>query len=328
MNSLEKIIDNFEKSDGVCDFRIPVGDEKIVFIHDCYQKKYGKVFEFKDEEYQTLTSLLGKTKIPSSSYQFVAAVKTFNVTEDDITTKELKEHRDALAEDLEAIMPDLIIPLGNLAMKTLLKKSGITSKRGKEFAVDIDGKVIPVVPTLHPFSLYAEPKLRGLFLQDVDNAYTKFILRENKLDGSPYELVNGDINRFNELMDLVERSEAVSFDLETGGLDFKKHKLMTLGLAYGEKQAFVVPIFHKECEFTPIEVDHIKSRVVSLMKNPNIVKIAHNAKFDLKFLMNWGVSEFNNIEDTQVLHSLVDENLPHALMDLVKQYFPKELETF
>ena len=116
--------------------------------------------------------------------------------------------------------------------------------------------------------------------------------------------------------------------METGGLDFKKHKLMTLGLAYGEKQAFVVPIFHKECEFTPIEVDHIKSRVVSLMKNPNIVKIAHNAKFDLKFLMNWGGSEYNNIEDTQVLHSLVDENLPHALMDLVKQYFPKELETF
>ena len=44
--------------------------------------------------------------------------------------------------------------------------------------------------------------------------------------------------------------------------------------------------------------------------------------------MNWGISDFNNIEDTQIMHALVDENLPHSLMDLVKQYFPHELEKF
>ena len=44
--------------------------------------------------------------------------------------------------------------------------------------------------------------------------------------------------------------------------------------------------------------------------------------------MNFDVSVFKNIEDTQMIHSLIDENLPHGLMDLVKQYFPQELETF
>jgi len=28
------------------------------------------------------------------------------------------------------------------------------------------------------------------------------------------------------------------------------------------------------------------------------------------------------------MHSLIDENLPHSLMDLVKEYFPQELEKF
>jgi ribonuclease D len=64
------------------------------------------------------------------------------------------------------------------------------------------------------------------------------------------------------------------------------------------------------------------------MGSDKMVKIFHNCKFDLKFLMNWGIQDFKNIEDTQIIHSLVDENLPHGLKDLVKQYFPKELDTF
>lgn len=330
MSNLENLFDSFEKEDGGNIFRQPAGEEKIVFVHDSYQKKYGRVFEFSDEEYKVLSHYIEKSLLPSGSYQFIAAIKGFNVKEEDLTTKEIAVHREFLEEDLKQVKPSLVIPLGNLALKTLTKKSGISNKRGKEFAIDLeDGNpVIPVVPTLHPFSIYAEPKLRGLFLQDLDNAYKKFILKENKFDGSTYELVNGDLDRFNELMDLCMDSEAVAFDLETEGLDFSKHKLLTFGLSYGEKEAFVFPIHHKESEWSPSELAHVKERCTKLMASPNITKIAHNSKFDYKFLRSWGITEFDNIEDTQIMHSLVDENLPHALMDLVKQYFPEELEKY
>ena len=129
-------------------------------------------------------------------------------------------------------------------------------------------------------------------------------------------------------MEEVNKCNVVAFDLETNGLDFKKHIIMTVGISCGEKQAFVVPIYHAECEFTPSEIDHIKTSIGELMKNPEIVKVAHNLKFDYKFLRNWDITEFSNVEDTQIMHSLVDENLPHGLMDLVKQYFPKELDKF
>jgi uracil-DNA glycosylase family 4 len=330
MNNLENLFDSFQKEEDDDIFRQEVGDEKIVFVHDSYQKRYGKVYEFSDEEYKILSMLLEKTDLPRDSYQFVAAIKEFNVKEDDLSTKDITRHREFLEEDLLAINPTLIIPLGNLALKTLTKKSGISTKRGKEFAVKMEekGAVIPVAPTLHPFSLYAEPKLRGLFIQDINNAYKKFILKENKFDGSPYELVNGDLARFDELMDMCMDVDAVAFDLETEGLDFKKDKLLTFGISYGEKEAFVFPIFHKESEWAPSELEHIKSRCAELMKNKNITKIAHNLKFDYKFLRSWGLEIFNNLEDTQIMHSLVDENLPHGLLDLVKQYFPEDLDKF
>ncbi len=331
MADLDNLFNSFENSEEDEVYRQSTGDEKIVFIHDSYQKKYGRIFEFSDEEYQILTSLIEKSNLPADSYQFVAAVKDFNVKEEDMTKESFAKHRELLEEDLVAIKPDLVIPLGNLAMKTLTKKSGIGNKRGKEFKVqlvDDEETQISIVPSFHPFSLYAEPKLRGLFVQDLNNAYDKFILKINKFDDSPYELINGDIARFDEMMDECMKAEAVAFDLETEGLDFQKHKLLTCGFAYKDNHSFVFPVFHKESEWLPSELEHIKKRCSEVMASKNIVKIAHNMKFDYKFMRQWGLTDFNNIEDSQIIHSLLDENKPHALKDLTKEYFPNELDVY
>jgi uracil-DNA glycosylase family 4 len=323
---LEKLFENFEK-DETAAHREELSSEKIVFIHESFQQKNGKVYQFSDDEFRVLSGLLNKTKLPYNSYQFVAAVKLFGAREDDIDTPTMHKHREYLYEDIEAIDPDLIIPLGNLALKTLTKKSGITAKRGKEFSVEIGGKNYNVVPTLHPFSLYAEPKNRPIFIQDVDNAYDKFILDMNSFDDSPYELVNGDLGRAKELLSEAMNAEALGVDLETDGLDFKMNKIFTIGFSSEEKQGFVLPVFHRESEWSENDLAEIRSMITELMSS-KVVKVFHNCKFDLKFLMNWGITDFVNIEDTQVMHSLVDENLPHGLMDLVKQYFPTELEKF
>jgi len=332
MSNLDNLFNSFEKEEKASNIhKTPTGDEKIVFIHDSYQKKYGRVYDFSDEEYKVLTDLIGRSELPANSYQFVAAVKDFNVKEDDMTKEMFAEHRELLEEDLMAIKPDLVIPLGNLAMKTLTKKSGIGNKRGKEFTVklsDDDETQIYIVPSYHPFSLYAEPKLRGLFIQDLNNAYDKFILKINKFDESPYELINGDIERFDEMMDECFKVDAVAFDLETEGLDFQKHKLLTCGFAYQDNHSFVFPVFHKESEWVPSELEHIKKRCAELMASKTIVKIAHNMKFDYKFMRQWGLTDFNNIEDSQIIHSLLDENKPHALKDLTKEYFPNELDVY
>ena len=332
MSDLENLFNSFENQECTNDLvRLPVGDEKIVFIHDSYQRKYGRVYEFNDDEYKVLTDLIAKSDLPSTSYQFVAAVKDVNIKEEDMTKELFAKHRELLEEDLMAIKPDLVIPLGNLALKTLTKKSGIGNKRGKEFTVKLANEEeteIHIVPSFHPFSIYAEPKLRDLFLQDLNNSYSKFILKVNKFDDSPYELINGDIEKFDLLMDECFKSEAVAFDLETEGLDFQKHKLLTCGFAYKDNHSFVFPVFHKESEWTDSELAHIKKRCGELMANPNIVKIAHNMKFDYKFLRHWGLTDFNNIEDSQIIHSLIDENKPHSLKDLTKEYYPNELDVY
>ena len=304
-----------------------VGSEPIIFIHDSCVKQAGQIYSFPDDEYGVLTQLLGKTKLPSHEYQFLAAIETFGVSEKDVTTDMIQKSRPALEEHLKTAEPKLVFVLGNLAMKTLLRRSGISNKRGKEFWVNIDGFDIPVVPLYHPFSLYSEPKLRSLFVQDINNAYDKFILKKNKLADSTYELCN-DLNKAVTYLDEAATKDVLAVDIETTGLDYKKDKITSIGFATGEREAFVVPIHHRESQLSASDLETVRSTVSRIMGDASIGKVFHNCKFDLKFLRNWGIDAFNNIHDTQIMHSLVDENKPHGLMDIVKEYWPNELEEY
>jgi uracil-DNA glycosylase family 4 len=323
--NIDEILESFEKTENT--HHETVGSEHIMLIHDSCVNQRGQVFSFRDTEYGILTQLIEKTKLQPDEYQFVAAIKSLGVTEKDATTEMIHQNRPHLEENIKSANPDLIFVLGNLAMKTLLRKSGISNKRGKEFWIDVDGKNIPVVPLFHPFSLYSEPKLRSLFVQDIDNAYDKFILKKNKLADSTYELHN-DLDSAMEAMAFAQTKDMVSIDIETTGLDYKKDKITSLGIATGEREAFVIPLYHRESELSDDDIARVRDSFISLLENPSIGKIFHNCKFDLKFLKNWGVSTFNNIHDTQIMHSLVDENKPHALMDIVKEHWPRELEEF
>jgi len=307
--------------------REEVTDAKIVFVHDSFHRENGVTYEFTDEEFGVLSHLLEQTKLPNNSYQFVAAIKSYGFRESDVDTAMLTKHREYLYEDLDAISPTLIIPLGNLAMKAVIKKSGVTNKRGKEFPFVQEGKEpIAVVPTLHPMSLYLEPKLRTLFIQDVNNAYDKFVLENNKLSKLDFVLCD-TVDSIHEQFDLIKNDTELAVDIETTGLDYKKDKVQTIGIA-SDSATFILPVHHKDSPFVGTELNEMISRLKEVCANKNQAKIFHNCKFDLKFLMNLGISDFANIEDTQMMHSLIDENLPHGLMDLVKEFFPTELETY
>ena len=61
------------------------------------------------------------------------------------------------------------------------------------------------------------------------------------------------------------------------------------------------------------------------VENPKNRKVFHNAKFDLKFLIRYGIST-TNVWDTKIMHHFINETAPKSLMDLVKLYFSDELE--
>ncbi len=83
-----------------------------------------------------------------------------------------------LVKQLEVIKPKLIIGLGNVAVKTLLKtKEGITSLRGKWKTYH----GIPLMPTFHPAYLLRNPADKKLVWEDIKKVIAEL---ENIMKGS------------------------------------------------------------------------------------------------------------------------------------------------
>ena len=217
---------------------------------------------------------------------------------------------------------------GNLAMKMLIKKSGITDKRGKsyEYTTD-DGHSCIVVPIFHPYSVVKEPRHKLLFETDLRNAYEKYVLGKTHEGKLEYKVLT-DIQEVIKLAEsLKDTEETLAMDIETTGLNFLKDNIQTIAISSRETN-WVIPCDHKDSPFRKGEPDYGKmwANLRFILENPRNKKVFHNAKFDLKFLINYGIYT-KNVWDTKIMHHLLDENLPKSLMDLVKLYFPTELES-
>ena len=291
-------------------------------MSDSFRYRFGKASPFSDKEKDLI-----KGSFPYSSV-FSSAVKCPSVKEADMSPDDMKICRAHLEATIDAVKPTLVFTCGNLAMKMLIKKSGINNKRGKSFEfTSQEGHSCTVVPLFHPFSVIKEPRHQYLFEVDIKNAYDKYILDSTDTTQFKYKVLMSVTEV--RLMEhrLRDTQNTIAVDIETTGINFLTDSVQTIAIST-EGENLVIPLDHKDSPFiqgseqSPI----VWKALQSVLENPNNKKVFHNAKFDLKFLKKHDINPVN-VWDTKVMHHLIDENIPKSLMDLVKLYFSSELET-
>ena len=296
---------------------------RVLFLSDSVRYKYGKFSAFSDLE-------INKVLAPATSfmdedeYTFAASVKCPDVREADMSPNNMNLCRAYLTATIDRVQPELVLACGNLAMKMLVKKSGITSKRGKSFEYTSEqDHTCVVVPVFHPFSVLKEPRHKALFEMDIRNAYNLYIKKDSARPEFEYKLLLSfeELGAYNYL---CTTEDTVARDIETTGLNFITDKIMTIALSCGSDN-IVIPIDHKDSTLQGGERFAVLKWLSLVLGNPNNKKVFHNSKFDQKFLLNYGVGCVN-VWDTKIMSHLVNENFPKSLMDLVKIYFPTELE--
>jgi len=291
---------------------------EVLFLSDSLKSRYGSILPFMSPEYEIIKK--------STSVDFVcaASVKCPSVKEADMFPADMKICRKHLEATIDKVKPKLVFTCGNLAMKMLLKKSGITDKRGKAYEfTSSDGHTCVVVPIYHPYSVIKEPRHSYLFQKDIKNAIEKYVLGKTGGGNFTYETLTEikDVEVLGEV--LKDTKETIAADIETTGLNFLKDSIQTIAISSGDK-TWVIPLDHKDSP-------HRKNvRVWGILKeileNPKNKKVFHNSKFDCKFLLNYGISP-KNVWDTKIMQHIINENVPKSLMDLVKIHFPTELES-
>ena len=294
---------------------------EVLFLSDSFKHRLGKLEPFPKKERELISGVY-----PEKA-QFSAAVKCPAVKDGDMTPADMKLCRNHLEATIDKVKPRLVYVCGNLAMKMLIKKSGITNKRGNSYVFESNaGHSCVVVPIYHPYAVLKEPRHRYLFETDIKNAYEKYVLGKTNKGNFTYSTAT-EIHEVESIADkLKHTSETLAVDIETTGLNFLTDKVQTIAIAV-EDTTYVIPLDHKDSPFKEGEPDRDKvwALLRSILENPNNKKVFHNAKFDLKFLIGHDI-DTQNVWDTKIMHHFINETAPKSLMDLVKLYFSDELE--
>tara|TARA_R110002074_G_scaffold127756_10_gene267540 strand:- start:202 stop:1119 length:918 start_codon:yes stop_codon:yes gene_type:complete len=293
----------------------------VLFLSDSFRYKYGKLEVFSKRERELIEGLY------PDKVQFSSSVKCPSVKEGDMTPNNMKLCREHLDSTVDKVKPLLIYACGNMAMKMIIKKSGITNKRGSSYEYRTNsGHSCIVVPIYHPYAVLKEPRHRYLFETDIKNAYEKYVLGKKTTGNFSFEVLSTIEQVEAVANELKDTEDTLAVDIETTGLNFRTDIIQTIAIAAKDK-TWVIPLDHKDSPFRKGQPDSAKVWVLlnKILVNPKNRKVFHNAKFDLKFLINHGIFT-TNVWDTKIMHHFINETAPKSLMDLVKLYFSDELE--
>ena len=314
------ILDKSKPAHSIMDYE-ELRESPVLFLSDSLKQKLNQMVPFTKQDMQLLKDSY------KEDFVCAAAVKCPSVREADMTPDNMKLCRVHLEATIDKVKPKLVFPCGNLAMKMLIKKSGITDKRGKSYEyITTRGHSCIVVPIFHPYSCIKEPRHSILFRKDIQNAYERVILGKTNEGNFSYQTLM-DIGEVESLSNrLKDSTDTLAIDIETTGLNFLTDIIQTIAISPSEG-TWVLPLDHKDSPFRNGETHALTvwALLKEILENPKNKKVFHNAKFDLKFLINYGIYT-KNVWDTKIMHHFLDENLPKSLMDLVKLYFPTELE--
>jgi DNA polymerase-1 len=106
------------------------------------------------------------------------------------------------------------------------------------------------------------------------------------------------------LLASLATARVLSFDVETTSTDAMQAQLVGLGLAWEKGQAAYIPLAHADA--TPLEWSEVRQRLHAAFADPNVAKVAHNAKYDLTVLRRYGLDVAGTLDDTLIMAWLLD----------------------
>jgi len=143
---------------------------------------------------------------------------------------------------------------------------------------------------------------------------------------SSYKIVKS----FDQIKRIAERCKVTgyaSFDFETkaeGGAHSKNDDCTILGISYQLGFAYSIPLYHKDSPFTKEQVKEILTYLfIHVFENVNIVKIAFNAKHELKWINRYGGDIKGIYLDPMLAKYLLDEEPPNDLKSLTDRFIPE-----
>jgi DNA polymerase I len=146
------------------------------------------------------------------------------------------------------------------------------------------------------------------------------------MDDTPFDVDSYDcvttLDRLNHWIETATRAGLVAFDTETDGLDATQARLIGFSLAVAPGLACYVPLAHGGTDLLSEKPEQIGmqaalDRLRPLLADPSVLKVAHNAKYDMTILARHGLT-VAPFDDTLIMSFAMDagKQFNHSMDEL------------
>lgn len=235
---------------------------------------------------------------------------------------DIKACKGYLAQEIEFVKPEWVLALGNEALSAAAGKSGIMKHRGVTYAGPHGSKV---VATISPAMVHRNPGQKDGFEADLRYLQALTQGRDLVAEHKPREYYVADTkDKLKRLAEELRIAYGVSFDIESTGFDEFNPDARIVCIAFtlwGEgdtspQVTWALPLYHPE---SPWRTSW--RRVLGLFYNltqSRARRIAHNGKFDSRWLRQFGWNKIDLTFDTMLAAHTLDENRPKGLKPLAR----------
>lgn len=128
-----------------------------------------------------------------------------------------------------------------------------------------------------------------------------------------------------ELVSYIKTTKVCSFDFETNGRPFYELNAYPtiLGVSFQPGSAYIIPLGHHESPHKENWLEILQYFGREVMMDPDIIKIAHNLKFEWRWMKQCGIDMVGRLYDNMLAKYLLDENSPNGLKEVVSDMLPK-----
>lgn len=239
------------------------------------------------------------------------------------SVREIKNCRPYLLNEINTVKPKIIIAIGRIPMTALGIKEDQSAAVGKLHKSPYT--TVPVFAIYHPAYILRNRKLKDTnfeyFKKGVESIGKKII---NGLVTDNYYVVR-TVCQAKKARDFLLGRKFISYDAEASGLDYfnTKNPVYLKSVAFGFNQGKAV-VFPTTPDVFPKEED--RKEVIQYIKEileSDVLKTAHNAKWDNGLFLVMGIKVKNLYIDTILAAHQLDENAAKDLDSCVLRYVPE-----
>ena len=217
-----------------------------------------------------------------------------------------------LEDEIKKYKPQVIIPLGALALAALSTVTGITKWAGQ--ILDIGSSIVPegtlIVPMLDPSYVKNNLHLVESYFDQFNSIRFDFEKRlgNYKVKEVEYKTI-GTVDEVRDMLAELESKPTIAFDVETHGIYpfHKGEEILCIGLCGEETKAYCLPLYHKEAGWSDVELKTVSKLLKKFLEFNQFKLIGHNVKFDcVQLFANMGINITKIYADTMLMHYIVD----------------------